>query len=376
MNILLKLKNRLKQPEIKYTFFLFLSTRLILTAVGAASRLFFLTPLKYSRFVWLDIWGRWDSSWYLAIARNLYPANPGPTEYINYAFFPLYPLLARALGFLLNNNFYLAGIIISNLCLLAASIYLYKLINLKYNNQRLALGSIILLFLFPSSFILSGVFSEALFLLLLILAFYYVEKKQWLPASLAGALLALTRSVGIIIFLPLLLACLRGRRENDWRIKNFFSLPLMPLSFASFLFFSYLKTGKLFPYLGVQLISFGHTLVNPLNTLLSGLASDLAPIFISSFTTILIIALMVKYIKEMDLSWLLAGALLLLTPTAGGLDFAFGFWRYALVVFPLYLLLALSLKNKYAKILAYAGLAAVQLLMLIIWTNDIIYLIL
>ena len=49
--------------------------------------------------IWpLDIWCRWDSAWYLSIAKNGYvPSGILSEQYSNLAFFPLYPYLVRAL---------------------------------------------------------------------------------------------------------------------------------------------------------------------------------------------------------------------------------------------------------------------------------------
>jgi hypothetical protein len=74
--------------KIKYIFSLFLVTRIIFLIIGISSRLI-LEPLFlningleygiftkeygiYSDRLWLDIWGVWDTGWYLDIAANGY----------------------------------------------------------------------------------------------------------------------------------------------------------------------------------------------------------------------------------------------------------------------------------------------------------------
>ena len=116
-------------PELKYIFLLFLSTRIILTLIGVLSRIL-LGPYHgkeyvwiYSDTLWLDIWGVWDTGWYLSIAVDGYSAAPILGSQANYAFFPLYPFLMKLLGFVIMDN-YISGIIISNISLLISCVFL------------------------------------------------------------------------------------------------------------------------------------------------------------------------------------------------------------------------------------------------------------
>ena len=129
----MKLIGYLKQKipsEIKYILLLFFVTRIALTVIGVTSRLL-LEPYHgqeygwvYSEHLWLDIWGVWDTGWYLDIAENWYsmellsdlPKYAGPNQ-ANYGFFPLYPALMKGLGLLVGSNF-IAGIIVSNIFLI------------------------------------------------------------------------------------------------------------------------------------------------------------------------------------------------------------------------------------------------------------------
>ena len=57
---------------------------------------------------------RWDSVWYLAIAHGGYDHEPART-----AFFPLYPLVIRGLGFVIGSDL-VAGVLISLVCVRAS----------------------------------------------------------------------------------------------------------------------------------------------------------------------------------------------------------------------------------------------------------------
>ena len=87
--------------EIRYIIFLFLGSRLVLTLIGVFSRLYLQQRLDFSKVQhqaptylstnnWLNIWGVWDTGWYLNIAQNWYNNILNGHGGANYGFFPLY----------------------------------------------------------------------------------------------------------------------------------------------------------------------------------------------------------------------------------------------------------------------------------------------
>ncbi len=142
----------------------------------------------------IDIWARWDSGFYLDIINQGYSYILG--EQSSVAFFPLYPLMVKALTIIFPNPVF-AGMIISNLCFFAALLYLHKLISFEFG-QDAAKRSLILLCLYPASFFFSAVYTESSFLLFSVQAFYYARTKRWGLASLAAMLASATRVTGII----------------------------------------------------------------------------------------------------------------------------------------------------------------------------------
>ena len=193
-------------------------------------------------YSWLDIWGQWDTGWYLDIANNWYAAEAHYQNFCNYAFFPFYPTLIKLLGAVIGNHFY-AGLIISNASLLGAAILLYKLVELDHDRE-VALRSVKYLFIWPTSFILSGVLSEALFLMLVIGCFYYARKGAWLKAGITGFFLSLTRVPGVCVGIPLLYDYMK---EKNFRLKSIridiLALALLPLGLLVFCVYNYYLTG-------------------------------------------------------------------------------------------------------------------------------------
>jgi len=126
---------------------------------------------------WLSYFARWDSGWYVSIASRGY-FYFGPEELSNVVFFPLYPLLMKAVSFVTGGNLVIAGIIVSNLALLLACFFLYFLAKKELKKKSLALTSVFFLLIFPYSFFFTSVYTEALFLLTVVASFYFARNKN------------------------------------------------------------------------------------------------------------------------------------------------------------------------------------------------------
>ncbi len=144
----------------------------------------------------LDIWARWDSSYYLNIVDTGYFFHPGEKSTV--AFFPLYPLMVDLLNSVVKNPV-LAGIVISNLCFLAALAFFYLLTRLELG-EKVARRSIFYLCFFPTSFFFSAVYTESTFLLFALASMYFARKQRWGWAGIMGALCANSRIVGVIMW--------------------------------------------------------------------------------------------------------------------------------------------------------------------------------
>lgn len=141
---------------------------------------------------------RWDSIWYLQIAHSGYFSREST------AFFPLYPGLVR-LGAALLGSAVLAGVLISLASFVAGVYLLYLLARLDLSEDA-ARTTVYLLAFFPTALFFSAVYTESLFLVLSVGAFYAARQERWTVASVLGCLAALARANGVLIVLPL--ACL------------------------------------------------------------------------------------------------------------------------------------------------------------------------
>ncbi len=154
----------------------------------------------------LDVWGRYDTWWYLGLVMDGYRA---PADLVhqqsNLAFFPLYPTLVRWIHALLPATRqgyaarYTIAVLLSNACALGAAWVVYELVRRRWGDPRLARRTVLYLLLFPAGFFLSCVYSESLFLLLAAGAFLAAQGRRWWLAGACAALATLTRSTGILV---------------------------------------------------------------------------------------------------------------------------------------------------------------------------------
>jgi len=212
----------------------------------AAARGWQFTPIR-----WIDVWGRWDTGWYFDLILNGYYATGDiRTVQSNLAFFPLYPYLVKALLWLVPAGARSAGVIllagagVSNVFLTGTVILLNRLVMRLTGDAAMARRTVLYVLLFPASFFLSAMYTEAAFLFFAVAAFYAAERRAWGWACLAGAALTLTRLPGIFIAAPLALMYMRAAR---WRVSGIRVeaawFLLMPAALLAFSYWQYTLTG-------------------------------------------------------------------------------------------------------------------------------------
>lgn len=196
--------------------------------------------------LFLSVWQRFDTNWYLRIARDGY-ADAASTVY-----FPLYPFLVRLVSAFVGNAM-LAALIVSNLALIGALAMLYRLSAALFDAAS-ARRAVAYWLLFPTAFFLCAAYTESLFLFLALAAFDCARHAKWMLASLWGALAALTRLQGVLLVVPLALWGFRFQvscsenfvlriaysvsRYVQYAIRNtryaVFLIPLATLAFLAF----------------------------------------------------------------------------------------------------------------------------------------------
>lgn len=185
--------------------------------------------------VW-QAWNRLDTTHFDYIASHSY------TDVARTAFFPLQPLLIRAL-LPLTHNAFLTGFFISNVAALLLMMVLYQLVKEDFNAE-LAERTVLYLMVFPLAFFFIAAYNESLFLCLALLSFYQMRRGRWWLAGLSGFFACLTRSAGILLLVPL---CYEYLRQRDFQIKkvriDIASLVLPVLGLGAFALYCYWHFG-------------------------------------------------------------------------------------------------------------------------------------
>ncbi|MES2437198.1 MAG: hypothetical protein V4519_04275 [Patescibacteria group bacterium] len=354
--------------ELWYILKLFIFSRIILSVLGFIAVKTLTIPeaawrSEYTSNALLKIWAVWDSKWYLDIAQHGYSAVLPFNSYLesNYAFFPLYSLCIKLVSFL-TQNIFIAGLVVSNVCFIAAAWVFYKLIKLDYSEQ-VTKRSLKYLFLLPAAFVFSGIFAESLFLLLALLCFYNARKNKWLWVGIFGILLGLTKPFAILIIPALII--IYGKQIKLSALALFSPL----IGIVLYGFYTLKEVGDFFAYSHLQQHSWGHSYSDPLTTAFVALIKGNIHDKISLLFVALAIALCVFSYKKIKLEYFVFTVLLLLfNPLTG--TFA-GSLRYMIVGFPLALMLAVSSEELEKHEFLAIALALLQGGLMILWVHSI-----
>lgn len=182
------------------------------------------------RLPWLWAWGGFDGVHYITIAESGYIADN------TQAFFPIYPYLVSKMSLIFGGNALLAGLAVSNVSLLIAVALFWRLLRLDMNSSR-AYQTVVLLLVFPTSYYLGAVYSEATFLGLLFGAFLAARRRKWVIAGVLGAVASATRPVGIFLFPALVVEWWQQRATSAQNRVAVGSILLIPLGLLLYMWY-------------------------------------------------------------------------------------------------------------------------------------------
>jgi Gpi18-like mannosyltransferase len=326
-------------------------------------------------------WANFDGEHYLSIAHHGY----GNLEQ---AFFPFFPWLIKTLVYPLRESLFtllVSGLTISHLAFLASLFLLYFLIKLDFD-KKIAQRTILLLLVFPASFFFASVYTESLFLVLVLGAFYAARKKQWWLAGILGAIASGTKVVGIFLLPALLWEWWEQNKKEAIRHKPYAIslIPLLLIPLGLLIYMRYLALNYQDPlmFLHVQPGFGAGRSVDKLIMLYQVFwrylkmvaTTKLDPLYFTvwlefltgaGFFALLLFAYFARYklvyLKKIRLSYLIFAALAYIVPTLTGTFLSMP--RFVLVLFPCFIALAL-IKNR----LFYISLLAICCLLLAIST--------
>ena len=228
---------------------------------------------------------QWDCEWYVHTISDWYDPEPRlrPTgDEANWAFFPLFPLLARGLRAVTKLDAFWSGTVVAVFCFAG-----FAAVSTRYRALTRPQGRpapwIVLLIVYPFSLYFFMVYTESLYLLLTVLLLLSVRAGDFTGACAATGLVTAARPTGVVA-IPYLLA------EGAWRARAAFrpglllsarvrmltdiafALALAPLGLACYMAYLYWLTGDGLAFSHVE-AAWTREFSNPLKVLYWALAA-------------------------------------------------------------------------------------------------------
>ena len=298
----------------------------------------------------------WDTQHYLLLSQRGYGVNP-----MSNAFYPLFPYLIRAFTPLFFGKGLIAAYVVANLLSLLVPVYMYRL-SCLFGTPEQAFRATVLLLAFPTAFFMSSAYSEALYLALCLMAFYYLFTSEVWKSCLFCFLLPLARAQALLFVVPiavLFLQALLSRngdfKANAARATSHFLPPALAtlLGVATYLAFCRWQLGGYLAGLSAQQFYIANNslgnLLSPvrwyldnfvhIQTQLHGYTNSL----IDRAAFLLCLPLLVGIYRTEHKALFAYAAVTLLIPALAGSFMAYT--RYLLVVFPVFMYLGMRFER-------------------------------
>jgi Mannosyltransferase (PIG-V) len=305
-------------------------------------------------------WYHFDAVAYVNIAHHGYTYLPDT------AFFPFWPLIEHFGGLLLGGffpgSYYVAGVLLANICFYFALVLLYCLLAEDFE-PTLARRALFYFALAPYALFFFAGYTESLFVLLSVGFFLLLRRGRpldWWLAGLLGFVAALTRSSGIILVIPYLVMYIQRhwtrteRTQRSWvqKLNAFVPVVLIPAGIVAYMIYLYYTKGNPFIFISQESTYVWHRyftfpwvgFVSAINSVLTTPVfsrSHLQNLLDLSFTLIAVVALAIGW-RRIPLHYaLFALGLLLFTLSFPQVTFPLGSQaRYMMSIFPLAVIFA------------------------------------
>ncbi len=299
----------------------------------------------------------WDAGWYGSIAAHGY----GFLGYSSLRFFPLFPLIVKVVSFVLLGNVRLSLLAVANLSDLCGLVLLAILVSRETGDNELAARSAWLMSLAPAAFTYVMGYAEATLLVFTVAGFIALRGHKWWWAMLFGILAGLTRPIGILLAVPVLVEAFGGLRGTDFRerVARIGAVAGGPIGVAGYLSFLGLYYDHLLAPIHIEQRHRGGftdplvTLYREASMLVSGHHLEEA---LHLPWALLSVALIVVAFRKLPASYgAFALAVILVALSGHNID---SFERYAMSAFPLVIAGAFLAAGAKIERLVMAGLAA------------------
>ncbi|UJF18571.1 hypothetical protein L0B53_16385 [Vibrio sp. SS-MA-C1-2] len=231
---------------------------------------------------------RFDCVWFQRIIEHGYDTHPQWLRHengANWAFMPLYPLLASFVAKIVGDTA-LALIIVTNLFFIASLFVItLTLQQLKFTIKSIKFAIWFIVFSPYTVYSMSG-YTEPMFITFVSALFLFCYQRQWLWVAVFGCLAAVTRNLGVMLVFPVLWIAISFYGINAFlqfstqAIKIIAVLWVIPLGFFSYMLYLYYLTGDGLAFGHIQ-IAWGRELHGPIYWLSYGFERGGAKLYLA-----------------------------------------------------------------------------------------------
>lgn len=162
-----------------------------------------------------------DASHYLHLSQTGYSVGDRSV-----AFYPLWPALIRWFSIFTGGSHLASGLVLANAFSVCAMLLFFRMVRRRFGDSA-AWWSLLFTLLFPGAIFFQLVYTEALFLLLLMLLCYGLERGRHGVAIAAGFLLPLTKAIGLFCVIPVgYQVCAASPAVRRWLAMHAARLPV------------------------------------------------------------------------------------------------------------------------------------------------------
>ncbi len=187
-------------------------------------------PVFWDRFAF---WSAWDAPHYLDIARNGYVTTGDAANWI--VFFPAYPYATRVLDWVAPGGLLTAAFLVSGIASVAAALLLAWLVRIDGGDRAQATRAVWFLLIFPTAYFLHLPYTESLFVALTLGAFVAARTGHWAVAGIVGAFAAMTRVSGVLLIPALMVEAYLQYRRTGRLDRSFLWIGCIGLGLAVYL---------------------------------------------------------------------------------------------------------------------------------------------
>lgn len=337
---------------------------LALLMVGNATDVTGRTRPSFSRNEFLNLVTKWDGEWYYNIASDGYRWDDVLPHRGRFAFFPAFPLAVRAAGWVVDNVI-VGGLIVSLGAFLWALTYLFRLAREELDESA-ARAAVLLLAFYPFAIFYGVLYSESLFLLAVLGAFYHLRRTEWAKASGWALIVGLTRPNGFLVSAVLAVALterfVRLRREGrfddrEWaRLRAGMVVSVLPIAGTLiYSLFCWSRTGDPLAWLRLQefwgrgVYTFGQMVVDRYNRITQegflAYVTALPTDFVNICAAVFAVAAAWPVFRRLGAACAVFILITVIPPLSSGITV--GLARYTSTLFPLFLWLAVALRREW-----------------------------